>query len=265
MNFRVLLFAVMTMGLSARAADVATTHENVTASTCIRDVIYFHNSYTVFLRLHIEVDGSSFDVRWRKQMRTLFNKADADHDGRLTPDEIRQATNSSKSSKPSEMTDVLRLSGLWTADKDPFDKAISFTELIQLMISRQLGPFQPLDSGSVANRRRLSSNTAGIVLFDLLDRNKDRKLSTDEFARASESLRRRDIDDDGTFSIGELSATADTVPRGNARQPVQSARPFEVLIPGTSPIAVLREMMRRSTKNPGSGKASQLEPRFGSI
>ncbi|NQV25784.1 MAG: EF-hand domain-containing protein, partial [Rhodopirellula sp.] len=221
----------------------------------------------VFIRVHLEVDGASFADAWRAYIQSLFSEIDTDNDGRLTLVEITSQTASpggttsrgqtasasagnSASPGGKSSADVQRLvrdPDLWSADRNPFDKAIRMDELTAYLVRRQRGPFQSTDKAPPS----LVGSIIGESLFQLLDTDENRSLSTQELANAMTSLHRRDLDDDGTFGVGELNiASSDRFVARPSPAPTVGVRPFATLTPGSAPLDILREIERRYATAP---------------
>ena len=236
-------------GTMLAACSLASCEENVTATespVATRDVIYFHRSNPVFLRLHLQVDNASFDAPWLKYIESLFQHVDTDHDGLLTLEE----TQNTRDKRSTEIASMLRMRDLWTADESPFDRVITLPELTQFLISRGRGPFQPPTNQLPPP----GSNNVGESLFDRLDADEDRQLSAKEVSNALQTMHRHDLDDDGTFSASELMPRARTFFVAPASQPgVTTAVQFVALIPGTSPVGVLQGIVNRYGKSNGVG------------
>jgi hypothetical protein len=53
----------------------------------VQDVLLLGPLEPIRLRLRIEIDGVPFRAAWREAFDRLFDQFDADHDGRLIPDQ----------------------------------------------------------------------------------------------------------------------------------------------------------------------------------
>ena len=212
-----------------------------------RDIVYLHSDRPVFIRLQIEFDGESFDSRWQKHIDQVFRSVDRDSNGQLSEEEAKWTPELARAARTREAAAILRHRDLWTADSNPLDGQLSPQELRSFLVGLQLGPFQATDeetSGS-PGARQANTTSAGVVLFDLLDRNDDRTISEKEFAQAATSLRRTDLDDDGTIALSELTPDRTNFRRAQATQPGADARPFFVLLPRAPRVEVLRQLTRR--------------------
>ncbi len=216
-------------------------------SAATRDILYFHRDAPVFIRVHLEVDGVSFEDSWRAYVQTLFSAVDADGNGRLTVGEVT-GTKAVASGKNS--ADVLRLvrdPELWSADRRPLDNEITLDELTAFLVGRQRGPFQSTDKAPPS----AVGSVIGESLFQLLDSDENRSLSSDELTGAMTSLHRRDLDDDGTFGVSELNiASLDRFVARQSPSTTVGVRPFVTLTPGKASREVLTEIERRYAAMP---------------
>lgn len=207
-----------------------------------RDIVYYHRDAPVFIRVHLEVDDASFEAPWRQYVRSLFSEIDADSDGRVTPAEVTDKTASSTGNNSADVQRLAREPGLWTADRNPFDGSLTLEELAAWFVRRQRGPFQSTDKAPPS----LTGSIIGESLFQLLDTNESRSLSSQELASAMTALHRRDLDDDGTFGVGELNiASSDRFIARPAQPTTVGVRPFVTLVPGAAPLSILTEIERR--------------------
>ena len=213
-----------------------------------RDIIYFYREHPIFIRLRIEIDQTPFERSWNAWVESLFGEIDHDGDGSLRPEEISITSNVGSDGPSPEAVRLARDPDLWSADRSPLDQAIRMDELTAFLVADGRGAFQTVDVESAP----VSNDSVGMTLFGRLDLNTDRILSRDELASAMTTLRRRDLDDDGTFGMAELGASENSYFATPAAAPVEPARPFAALIPGSAPIAVLRELERRYAKMPSA-------------
>jgi len=240
------------MATALNADDPREPPPSAGPTTMNRDILYFYRDYPVFIRVRIEVDGASFADVWVEYLQSLFAELDSNGDGRLTADESAVKSKSGDGVS----ADALRLvrdPDLWSADRSPFDQAISMDELTTFLITSQRGPFQTPDTAPAP----VSSETVGEMLFQLLDIDANRGLAENELAEAMTSLHRRDLDDDGTIAVAELSATSNPFRSRVAAAPTAGTRPFVTLIPGTASIDVIREIERRYAATPSVTSGSR--------
>lgn len=216
---------------------------NSTAVT--RDLIYFYRERPIFIRMHIEIDQAPFERSWIAYVQSLFGQLDRDGDGSFRLEEISVLESADGDGPSPEAVRLARDPDLWSADRSPFDQAITMDELTAFLVSDGRGPLQTVDVETAP----VSNDSVGGTLFGLLDLNSDRVLSAEELASAMTTLRRRDLDDDGTFGTTELGASGNPYVAMPVPAPTETPRHFAVLTPGSAPIAVLRELERRYAQN----------------
>ena len=206
-----------------------------------RDIIYYYGEHPIFIRVRIEIDQTPFDRSWIAYVESLFGELDQDRNGSLRPEELTVTPDLGSDVPSSEAVRLARDPDLWSADRSPLDQAITLEELTAFLVSNGRGPFQTVDAASAP----VSNDAVGMTLFRLLDLNTDRILSREELESAMTTLRRRDLDDDGTVGTMELGASGNPFAATPAAAPTETPRPFAALTPGSAPIAVLRELERR--------------------
>lgn len=242
---RILTVLIVTTGsLHVRADEESLAVPKRRIDDACRDILFYHPDAPVFLRVHIEVDGKPFDQPWNEWLGNVFSELDTDGNARLTADEL--------TSGPAERSlDARRLAadpGLWSADRLPWDQAITIQELSSYLIVRKRGPLQAPDNTTAP----LNRSQAGERLFQLLDRDADDALSRSECLLAMRTLRRRDLDDDGSISLGELSTVQGMNTRANQPSVAPSEVRFDTLVGKSAPLSVLKELERRYGSYPGA-------------
>ncbi len=223
------------------------------SAAATRDIIYFHREHPIFIRVRIEIDQTPFELPWIAYVQALFGELDLDRDGSLGPEELSVTANVGSDEPSPEAVRLARDPDLWSADRSPFDQAITMDELTAFLVSAGRGPFHTVDAASAP----VSNDSVGMTLFGLLDLNSDRILSREELESALTTLRRRDLDDDGTFGPLELGASGNSYVAPLAGTPGETPRPFAALTPGSAPIAILRELERRYAKIPSATSAGR--------
>ncbi|MGZ0163031.1 MAG: hypothetical protein ACKVII_03880 [Planctomycetales bacterium] len=233
--------------VSVLFADESSPKSATPGSIATRDILYFHRDAPVFIRVRLEVDRASFETSWHAHVQSLFSAIDADGDGRLTADEITARTTSTSGQNAADVLRLVRGPDLWAADRRPFDRVITMNELTAFLVSRQRGPFQSTDKSPPS----ATGSIIGESLFQLLDTDANRNLSTDELSRAMASLHRRDLDDDETFGVSELNiAQTDRFVARPSSGSTVGVRPFVTLTPGSASLQTLKEIERRYASRP---------------
>ena len=229
---------LLPLAIADEPQDSATTSDSAAVT---RDIIYFYREHPIFIRVRIEIDQSPFDRSWIAYVESLFGELDHDGDGSLRLEEISFPSSAGSGEPSPEAERLAREPDLWSADRSPPDQAITMEELTAFLVANGRGPFQTVDAATAP----VSNDAVGMTLFGLLDLNSDRILSSEELESAMTTLRRRDLDDDGTFGTTELGASGNPFVAPPAAAPTELPRPFAALTPGTAPITVLRELERR--------------------
>ncbi|MEZ6063282.1 MAG: hypothetical protein R3C19_23285 [Planctomycetaceae bacterium] len=227
-------------------APVAIADDNpVPSKPAFVDIVYLHRSRPIFLRLRIEVDGVPFERRWKEHVASLFQELDTNGDGSLDLAELTEAASDADTQRSPEAARIARRAARWSARRNPFN-AFSIEEFTAFLMSRRLGPLQMADTSQIA----AGGSQVGAKLFASLDGDGDEKLSSAELQHAATELRRRDLDDDGAFSVAELSENPTPYFVRAEPQMMEAEQPFIDLTLSSAPIAVLREFERRYAKAP---------------
>jgi Ca2+-binding EF-hand superfamily protein len=168
----------------------------------------------VFIRLDLHVNGAAyqdaFTTAWNDYFAHLFPFADRNGDGRLSPEEAERLPSPS-----------LVLAAEWTDDQSGFNFAFNFRVLdrdrdgsvtpdeLKAYYRRYTGgPFHVYSAAAAVPRGRSLDR-----LFDRLDQDRDRRLSTEELSAAVSQLKALDADGDDTIAEAEISGnTAPATP-----------------------------------------------------
>ena len=227
-----------------------------------QDLFFFDDTRPIFVRLHIRIAGRPFQTSWNSYLDKLFEFLDANGDGVLAKNELAHA--------PSPQQFLQQLQGIVAVEPDaapPFREVDTAPADIP---SPYPLPLRKGGEGRVrgVTRRELKSyyHRAGVgalqlqfgqrqagedvlsdVLFRLLDRDHDGKLSKQELAAAASALRPLDVDDDETITVAEL---LDQRPAGGFvfRAPLSSGKessPAVLLEQGDSPDRLVHQLLRR--------------------
>lgn len=177
-------------------------------------VVYLGEKGPILLELHLRVDGRSFRVAYREFMKKLFEYLDTDKDGVLSK---REAARAPGSAVLGASTGFIGLgSGRTTAGSDSMDGdgdgKVSLEEMSSYYRKNGLAPFgirfAPRDTGVVVLNTVGSANASADALnariFELLDTDRDGKLTQKELGRAPELLARLDQNEDELLTTAEL-------------------------------------------------------------
>lgn len=216
---RILLCALpLFVGLLALAATEGAAPQrgwdNAPSGKEIQDVLYMSEVRPVLLRLRVRVDGRPVLAAWEEFIDRLFAYLDIDGDGVLGKAEAERAPPIS----------ALFAGGVFfgggggavnvtemDADKDG---KVTRQELAEYYRKSGAMPFQ-IGAGAGATEYltssfldvgggRPSADALNKRLFELLDTDKDGKLSKEELAAAPKLLQRLDADDDEVLTSSEL-------------------------------------------------------------
>lgn len=194
-----------------------------------QDLIFFHESRLIVIRIELEIDGLSPVERWLKQAEAEFDKADMNADGfwsksEATPDAIRK----------------VGAREVWSLDDDPCDGQVSFDEIARWLTRSGEGVSGSRD-GDVTSLRGQTP------LLVALDADGSRSVSENEVLSAFKNLRKRDLNDDGLLTLGELQ----TRPPSTVVPPTVNDD-FRVSIPGGPRSGLpLTSMVRRAMNGDG--------------
>jgi Ca2+-binding EF-hand superfamily protein len=238
--------------------------------TDAQDLVFFGQTRPVHLRLHISLDGKPFRAVWGAFVGRLFRHLDVNGDGALSKDEAERAppvqtlfgTNFFGGFVPPPPS-----LAVLDADKDG---KVSREELaayyersggaaFQLRFgdvsgfgSRRVGF---AGSGDLMGRWPAAADALNERLFELLDANKDGKLSRQELAAGPKVLAKLDADDDEMLTVNEL------LPGGQRPSNQVVFTPVLVGDVGTGPVGGPFYVVR--TKRPDPVLARQLLTRYG--
>lgn len=197
------IFAVFALGGPASAAD-----RNA------QDFVYLSDKGPLLLRFHVYLDGKPLVQKWEKFMGKLFAYLDRNGDGILSKDEAAGVPPAEVlfNSTPNYVGQRPNLPE--TLDENR-DGKVTRTELANWYRSIGATPFQILTDSAQAGfsgtfvgygqSQPLPAEALNQRLFDLLDANKDSKLSREELSRAPAILHKLDLNDDEMVSALELS------------------------------------------------------------
>jgi Ca2+-binding EF-hand superfamily protein len=254
------------------AAAPAPKQEKKPEGSGSQDFVFFADARPVLIRVHAELDGRPLEAAWSDFVDRLFKYIDADGDGVLSKDELERAPTPQAlfNSGPQFLRANLR----GPAPVNPYtddDGAGKWNKERFARVFRRIGgaPFQT-QSGNPAGFQNVgqvvfarapvrgagpaSADDLNDAFFDLLDTDKDGKLSRQELAAAPEVLMKLDADEDEVVTVSELLRTAAPQPGfpiavklagPGAATPPAPNRFMAVGPPGPELEALVRELQRR--------------------
>lgn len=194
----------------APGADAAGADAPGAAPLDAQDLVFFHASRPLHVRIRIHIDGEGFQTTWRNYLRKLFAFLDADGDGMLSPVELAHAPSAE------QLVQMLRgATNIEPGPAPPFkevdiiqaDGKVSFDEFQTHYLRQGVGPVQ-LEIGT----RPTANDPLSNELFRRLDANHDQKLAPDELRNARVTLHPLDVDDDETIAPRELGTNLAETP-----------------------------------------------------
>lgn len=202
------LLLVFLTGRIALPAPPVLESENI-------DLIYLADSRPILMRIDLNSDGKSLEVRWRRFVDLLLVYLDKNNDESLDEEELKKLpmilsflTNGGEPIPlPKDRgTGVFReqlANHLRENGYQPFRLPSSPTEMAA-----------PRNIRFVTNGPSQSAEAIDTAILDALDTDKDGKLSAQELAAAEGVLRKYDSNDDELISVSELTRAPENSPFG---------------------------------------------------
>jgi Ca2+-binding EF-hand superfamily protein len=184
----------------------------------VEDVVFFTEARPVLIRLHLRVDGKAHRLAWDGFLDKVFRYLDGDGDGVLSPAEARRIP----------PVPTLLNPGSFGAGGPSVDRVAGMTRARLAEHYRRQGAeafrLQAGRSGAaVWDGGRPSADALNARLFELLDTDRDGKLSRAELAAAPKVLARLDVDDDEMITVAELMGNTGPVSPDEARLALELA------------------------------------------
>jgi Ca2+-binding EF-hand superfamily protein len=171
------------------------------ANDDIQDILYLGEQRPLRFRLHVRVNGQPFRQRWHDFMARLFAYADFDGNKVLTREEAARLPS------PAMIKNLLQ--GQFLSDDEgpvSFEQLdtrkagkVTLEEMQTFYRQAGCGPIVTQPDRDQNLPRRLTD-----VLFKLLDKDGDGKLSEKELKAAEQTLLALDMNEDELISVGEL-------------------------------------------------------------
>jgi Ca2+-binding EF-hand superfamily protein len=245
------------------------------------DFVFFGESRPVLVRVHVELDGKPLQAVWDDFMGRVFKHLDVNGDGVLSKEEAERAplpqillSGAGPFFGPPQMAQGMTMTAL-DANRDG---KVTRQELADYYRRHGAAPFQFRMGGGnnvTGTRVRLlgmaqtgtpSADALNERLFELLDTNKDGKLSRKELEAAPAILMKLDDDDDETVAVNELMQTQAmgggagfvVVNSGDFITPTNQPGVVMMLHPGEPRAALARQLLQRYAGKGGKKGGKKL-------
>jgi Ca2+-binding EF-hand superfamily protein len=167
-------------------------------------LLYLASHAPQLIRLHLRVGETSLAEVYRQAIGDYFAFLDADGNGKLDADECRFAVSPDNliAARQNGFLAPYNLSAKPKFEQIDRDKSgdVALTELVDFYRRNGVRLFQPSMFARMDDTRLILDNK----LFDLLDQDRDGKITKSEADRAARSLARLDIDEDEMLTSFEL-------------------------------------------------------------
>jgi Ca2+-binding EF-hand superfamily protein len=224
------------------------------------DLLLLHDSRPWRVRLHLQVDGRSFRAGWEAAAGTLFRYLDADGDGVLSPGEGARAPSAAQWQELQQGALVLEADAApdLAELRGPAGGPVKLANFIDFYRRTPGGPLH-LEWGPAVPPSDVSSE----ALFQLLDRDRDGKLSRSEVEEAPALLARLDGDGDEMLTVNEMfegvRAAGSKLPATGAGKPEPA--PLAVVDPA-EPVRTLVGWLLRTYDRDGNRRLARGEVAF---
>ncbi len=190
-----------------------------------QDFVYLGGNRPILVRMHVEVNGQLLQTAWNEFVGGLFRDLDANNDGVLSREEAARAVPPQNLGAGGGGFPVVVKAFPANGQDVPFaaldadkDGKVTRDELARYYRTSGFAPFQ-FRSGNnnmqggfrvrfVGQPEPLRPEAINQTLFDLLDTDKDGKLSREELTAGVSRLAKLDANDDEMIDVNELNPNA---------------------------------------------------------
>jgi Ca2+-binding EF-hand superfamily protein len=215
--------------ISSAGDDTPAAKAAAPASATTQDIVYFDATRPILIRLHVDVDDKDFDSAWDDYVEALFKFLDRDGDGVLNAAEVARA--------PTSQQFLQALGGNFmtapvvvdpeSQNQDTAKQEFETDEDGKVTLEAFARFYKKYGAGPVRVTNYPPQGTAADALtdalFELLDTNRDGKLSQEELAAAEKKILALDRNEDDLVSTQELVPNiASYLPQPMERQLLQT-------------------------------------------
>jgi Ca2+-binding EF-hand superfamily protein len=264
----------------------------VVPATDVQEFVFLGEARPVLIRLHVRADGKSLPAAWDDCIDYLFRYLDVNNDGVLMKDEVERVPTVDQLAGGALGRGLGGQGGRRGGNPAPAgpkledldadgDGKVTRAELAAYYRKKGFAPFQFQFDSNQANpigafaailggpRSEPSVEAVSKAIFNLLDTNKDGKLSKEELEAAPAVLLRLDEDEDEVVTAQELVPDAGSnagmlagmlaMGQGGGRRETASSSPtlVPVLAPGEVPVDLVRRLLERYGKG-GNSEGKKL-------